>query len=185
MLAPTTQRVRVEEYYRMAITGELPRKGVELLDGKIIPMSPIGPFHGSVVDYLADQFSGSCNRRWIMRVQGSLRMNDFSEPQPDIILLKRTKDFYARHQPTSTDVYLLIEVCDTTLEFDVEEKLPAYGRAGVPEVWLVNLNELSIEVYRQPQATGYASKTVLRAGEQAHPTAFADVSIDVAELFQR
>lgn len=79
----------------------------------------------------------------------------------------------------------MIEISDSTLEADQTEKLPAYGRAGVPEVWIVNLNELTVEVYREPNFTGYAAKTILRPGDQAKPLAFPDVAVDVAELLKR
>ena len=80
---------------------------------------------------------------------------------------------------------LLIEVADASLDYDREDKLPAYGRAGVPEVWIVNLNELTVEIYREPNFTGYGSKTILREGDQARSLAFPDVAMDVAELLER
>lgn len=78
-----------------------------------------------------------------------------------------------------------MEVSDTSLGTDQEEKLPAYGRAGIPEVWIVNLNELTLEIYREPNFTGYGSKTILRAGDRAVPLTFPDVAVDVAELLKR
>jgi len=83
------------------------------------------------------------------------------------------------------DVLLLVEVADASLDYDREEKRPAYGRAGVPEVWIVNLNDLTVEIYRQPNFTGYGSKTILRAGDQVSPQAFPDVVVDLAELLKR
>ncbi|MCX6930119.1 MAG: Uma2 family endonuclease, partial [Verrucomicrobia bacterium] len=87
--------------------------------------------------------------------------------------------------PQPDDVFLLIEVSDTTLDYDRAEKLPAYGRAGVSEVWIVNLQNATIEVYREPHFTGYGSKAVLQAGEQAKPLAFPDAIVDVAVLLKR
>jgi Uma2 family endonuclease len=101
------------------------------------------------------------------------------------MLVKPAADFYRREHPKSTDVYLLIEVADTSLARDVQEKLPIYGRAGIAEAWIVNLNEQTIEVYRQPHFNGYGSRTVLSAGDMAAPQAFPDVVIDVAELLKR
>jgi Uma2 family endonuclease len=120
-----------------------------------------------------------------MAVQDPVRLDDQSEPQPDMMLLKPSSDFYRKRHPQPEDVFLLIEVSDTSLTTDRVTKLPAYGRAGVAETWIVNLADLTIEVYREPHFTGYGSKTVLRPGDQARPTAFPDVAVDVAELLKR
>ncbi len=167
----------------MAETGVLqPDAHVELLDGRIIDMSPIGPFHGDVTDYLNEILVVASKGRWRTRVQNSLRLDDHSEPQPDLVLAKPMS--YRKRHPGPEEVYLLIEVADTSLETDREDKLPAYGRAGVPEVWIVNLNELAVEIYREPHFTGYGSKTVLRTGDQVDPQAFPDAVVDVGELLK-
>ena len=170
----------------MAETGVLrPDARVELLDGRIIDMSPIGPFHGGVTNYLVETFTAASRGRWRTSVQNPLHLDEHSEPQPDLMLLKPAADYYRKQHPLAADVFLLVEVSDTTLELDREEKLPAYGRAGVAEVWIVDLNHAAIEVYREPHFTGYASKTVLRTGEQAKPLAFPDAIVDVAKLLKR
>lgn len=170
----------------MAETGVLPPDArVELLDGRIIDMSPIGPFHGGVTNYLNEVFAVAAKGRWITAVQNPVRLDDLSEPQPDLMLLKPTPDFYRRRHPQAQDVYLLIEVSDTTLALDREEKLPIYGRAGIVEVWIVNLVDQTIEIYSQPHFTGYGSKIILRAGDKAKPQVFPDVAVDVAELLKR
>jgi Uma2 family endonuclease len=176
----------VKDYYRMAESGVLrPDARVELLEGRIIDMSPIGPFHGGVTTYLSEILTTAARGRWQTRVQNSLRLDDHSEPQPDLLLVKPAKDFYRRRHPQPADVFLLIEVADSTLETDQDDKLPAYGRAGIAEVWIVNLNELTVEIYREPHFTGYGSKTVLTAGDQAAPLAFPDAAVDVTELLKR
>jgi Uma2 family endonuclease len=186
MLAQTKHRFTVKEYYRMAEVGVLrPDARVELLNGEIIDMSPIGPFHGGVTKYLNQLFTAAARGRWITQVQDPLHLDDFSEPEPDLALLKPSVDYYRRRHPQPDDVYLLVEVSDTTLGLDQDEKLPAYGRAGIAEVWIVNLVDQTIEVYREPHFTGYGSKTSLRAGDQAKPQAFPDVTVDVAELLKR
>ncbi len=179
-------RFSVEDYYRMAETGVLrPDARVELLNGQIIDMSPIGPFHGGITKYLNRLFNEAAKGRWITAVQDPVRLDDHSEPQPDLMLLKPVLDFYRKRHPRPEDVFLLVEVSDTTLTTDREEKLPAYGRAGIAEVWIVNLNDEVIEVYREPHFTGYGSKTVLRAGGQAKPQAFPEAVVDVGELLKR
>jgi Uma2 family endonuclease len=111
-------------------------------------------------------------------------LDDYSEPQPDLMLLKRAPDFYEKRHPGPDDVFLLVEVSDSTLLFDRGEKLPIYGRAGIREVWIVNLPDQTIEVYRDPHYQGYASTEILRPGQQARPLAFPDVVVDVAELLR-
>ena len=170
----------------MAETGVLrPDARVELLDGQIIDMSPIGPFHGSVTKYLNQLFSAAARGRWITAVQDPVRLDDHSEPQPDLMLLKPVPDFYRQRHPQPADVFLLVEVSDTSLAADRNEKLPAYGRAGIAEMWIVNLNDETIEVYREPHFTGYGSRTILRVDDKATPQAFPDVAVDVTELLKR
>ena len=186
MSVQTQHRFNVKEYYRMAETGVLkPDARVELLNGRIIDMSPIGSFHGGLVNRLIRIFGKLSNGRWLSSAQNPLRLDDHSEPEPDFMLLKPSPDDYTSRHPQPEDVFLLIEVSDSTLDYDHEEKLPAYGRAGVAEVWIVNLNELTIEVYREPHFTGYGSKTVLRAGDTTAPLAFPDAAVDVAELLKK
>ena len=170
----------------MAETGVLrPDARVELLNGEIIDMSPIGPFHGGVTNYLIEIFTASSKGRWMTSVQNPVHLDDHSEPQPDLVLLKPSPDFYRRQHPQPADVYLLIEVSDSSLTTDREAKLPAYGRAGIAEVWIVNLIDQEVEVYREPHFTGYGAKTILRAGDQAEPQTFPDATVDVAELLKR
>src|SRR5580700_6604780 len=130
MLAPAKHRFSVKDYYRMAETGVLrPDARVELLDGEIIDMSPIGPFHGGVVNRLARLFTLLSKNRWLLSSQNPLRLNDHSEPEPDLMLLKPSPDDYTSRHPRPEDVFLLVEVSDASLTTDVEKKLPAYGRA--------------------------------------------------------
>jgi Uma2 family endonuclease len=186
MSVQTTHRFNVTEYYRMAETGVLsPDARVELLDGQIIDMSPIGPSHGSATKYLNIFFTDAANKRWLTAVQDPVRLDDHSEPQPDIMLLKTSADFYGKHHPRPADVFLLVEVSDSTLLRDRDDKLPAYARAGIPEVWIVNLIQLTLEIYREPNFTGYASKTILRPGDKASVLAFPDVTVDVGDLLKR
>ena len=186
MPVQTQHRFNVKEYYRMAETGVLhPNARVELLNGRIIDMSPIGPFHGGLVKRLSRIFNLKAKGRWIVSIQDPLRLDDQSEPEPDVMLLKPAADDYTSGHPQPDDVFLLIEVSDSTLDYDREEKLPAYGRAGVVEVWIVNLQDATLEIHREPHFTGYGSKTVLHAGEQAKPLAFPDTTLDVAELLKR
>ena len=170
----------------MAETGVLkPEARVELLNGQIVDMSPIGPFHGGAVSRLIRLFSKLSNDRWFVWSQNPVTLDDFSEPQPDLMLLKPAADDYTTVLPAADDVFLLVEVSDSTLAFDRREKLPLYGRAGVREVWIVNLPDETVEVYREPHYEGYASTEILRPGSQARPLAFPDAAVDVGALLRR
>src|SRR6266508_2524535 len=119
MLAPAKHRFNVKEYYLMAETGVLrPDARVELLDGEIIDMSPIGPFHGGVTNYLIEIFTAASKGRWVTAVQNPVRLDDHSEPQPDLVLLKLCPDFYRKRHPQPEEVYLLIEVSESSLATD-------------------------------------------------------------------
>ena len=184
-MVQSPKRVSVDDYYRMAATGELsPEARVELLDGRILDMAPIGSFHGGMTNYLTEIFAAANRRRWVMAVQNPVRLDDYSEPQPDLMLLHPAADYYQRRHPVPSEVFLLVEVADSSLTKDRGLKLPAYGRAGIAEVWIVNLADLTLEVYREPHFTGYGAKTILRAGDQARPQAFPDVVVEVGELFR-
>lgn len=186
MIASRSHRFSVADYYRLAEINVLrPEHRVELLNGEIYDKPRRGPFHCSVTCELSSLFCLNSRDRWIVSVHNPLRLDEFSEPEPDLMLVQRRDDYYCNQHPGPADALLVIEVAETTLGFDRETKLPACGLAGIPEVWIVNFNELTVEVYREPHFEGYASGTVLRAGEQARPAAFPDVSVGVAELLKR
>jgi hypothetical protein len=181
----TKHRFNTQEYYRMAQTGLLkPDSQVELLDGQIIDMTPIGPFHGGVINRLTRIFAGASTNRWLVTVQNPVRLNPYSEPQPDLMLLRPAEDDYTSRHPSPADVFLLVEVADTSLAYDRSEKLPAYAGAGIPEVWIIDLQDQTIEVYREPQSTRYNSMLVLHPGDEAHPLAFPDFSVNLTALFR-
>ena len=186
MLVERQHRFNVTDYHRMAASGVFPPDArVELLNGKINDMPPTGPFHGGLVNRLTRLFGRLSNDRWLVSAQNPLHLDDHSEPQPDMMLLRPSKDDYTHRHPQPEDVFLLIEVSDSTLDYDREQKLPAYGRAGVAEVWIINLIEMTIEVYCDPHFTGYGSKATLRAGDSASPKVFPDASVEVSELLKR
>lgn len=186
MAVQTMHEFTVEEYYRMAETGVIkPDARVELLEGQIVDMMPIGPFHAGTVNKLVGLFTKPSKGRWLVSAQNPVRLNARSEPQPDLMLLKPSPDEYSSQHPGPTDVFLLIEVADSTIVYDRNDKLPAYGRAGIPEVWLINLPQQTIEVYREPHFAGYSSTTILRDKDRAQVQAFPDVEIEVATLLKR
>ena len=168
----------------MGETGILPPDArVELLDGEIHDMSPIGTLHGGMVNRLIRFFAPSARGRCLLSAQTPTHLNAYSEPQPDLMLLKPAPDDYMTHHPVPDDVLLLIEVADSSLAHDSGRKLAAYARSGIGEVWIVNLPKQAIEVYREPQGSEFALKTVLCAGDKASPAVFPDVTVDIRELF--
>ena len=183
MTAASVRRFTVEEYHRLAEFGVLHEDDrVELLNGQIIEMMPIGPFHGGSVNWLGKIFHGLDRDRWITSTQNPVRLGPHDEPQPDLLLLRPRPDFYRAQHPTPADVFLLVEVSDSTLLIDRAEKLPVYARSGIPEVWIVNLPERFVEIYREPTGGGYADAQKVRAGEPLAPAAFPDAAIDTAAL---
>ncbi len=156
----------VEEYYRIADAGVL-REGdrVELIEGEIIEMSPIGSRHAACVGRLTRLLGQLGGDRVIVRVQNPVEINDYSEPVPDIALLRWRDDFYAHAKPVPADVLLIVEVSDSTTNYDREVKAPLYARAGVPEMWLVNLPEELVEVYTRPAGGAFQETRLVGRGE--------------------
>lgn len=178
-------RFTVEEYYRLGDTGVLaPDARVELLDGLIYDMLPTGPFHSSVETRLLPFFFAAAGGRWLVRVQSPVHLDDGSEPIPDFALVKPRTDHYKEGHPQPPDVFLLVEIAQSSLPFDRKAKLVAYARAGVAEYWIVNLKARSVEVHREASPTGeYGRTSRHKTGSTVSPAAFPDLQIAVADLF--
>jgi Uma2 family endonuclease len=173
-------RFSVDDFDRMAEVGILPPKArVELIEGEILAMSPIGRWHAGIVDRLIDLLVGHLGARAKLRVQGPFRLDDQSEPQPDLMLLRPRADFYTSGLPTAADVLLLIEVMDSSAGFDRGVKLTLYARAGVPEVWLVDLNGDRVETYRRPEGGSYTQTQTLARGQSFAAEALAGALMSV------
>ena len=177
---PTRRRFTVTEYYAMADAGILSETDrVELLDGDVIIMPPIGDWHAASVKLFANTFPPALQGRAMIAVQDPVRLGDDSEPQPDIVLLEWRDDFYRSGHPTPGNVLLLIEVADSSVEFDRTVKLAAYARVGIPEVWIAARSERRIESYRGPVADQYTDVQYFGPGESVSPQAFPDVIVEV------
>jgi Uma2 family endonuclease len=156
----------VDEYYRMAQAGVLSEDdSVELIEGEVVEMSPIGSTHQGCVDELSSLITERLGGSVIVRVQGPIHIDEHSEPQPDISLLKPCPDFYRRSHPTPSDVLLVIEVADTSIEYDRSAKLPLYARAGIPEAWLIILPKELVEVHSEPKNGKYQIIRRLKRGK--------------------
>lgn len=173
----------VKEYDRMGETGIFAKgERVELIEGEILEMSPIGKRHAACVGRLNEIFGRQLAGKVIVWVQSPIQLNDYSEPQPDVVLLKRRDDFYEHAHPTPADVLLLVEVSDTTLEYDRQIKVPLYARSGVPEVWLVNLQEEQLEAYAQPAGGVYQQSVRAVRGEEISAQVATGLNVSVNEL---
>jgi len=156
----------VNEYYKMAKAGILsPDDRVELIAGEIIKLSAIGSPHAACVSRLVRLLSNAAGDTAIISAQNPLRLDKFSEPVPDIALLKLRGDYYAARHPLPTDCLLVIEVADTSLLKDRNIKLPLYARVNISELWLVNLPKESIEVYSDPLNGKYRKSRRFKRGE--------------------
>jgi len=185
MTAPAVVRKRftTQEYEQIAAAGVFAEDDrVELLEGEIVEMSPLGPQHSACVDRLNRLLQRRVGDEAIVRVQSPVRLGQHSEPQPDVALLQPRPDFYAHGHPEPEDVLLLIEVADSSLSYDRELKLPLYARAGVAEVWLVGLLPQTIEVFRAPSESGYGERREARRGESVAALNAPGVVLSVAEI---
>ena len=166
-VGPTRHRLDVDDYYRMAEVGILDwNDRVELIDGELIDMAPIGSDHAATVDGLTEALVTACAGQAIVRVQGPVRLDPFNEPQPDFSVLRLRTDRYRTGHPGPADVLLLIEVADSSLRFDRKIKLPLYARAGIGEVWIVDLKRRKVEAYSSPAAGEYAPKRLYGPGHR-------------------
>ncbi len=181
---PARRLFTVDEYYRMAEAGILRRDDrVELLEGEIFRMASIGSRHARCVGFLTEWFMDHLPREQVMvRSQSPVRLNDRSEPEPDLALLKRRSNQYDDSLPGPADVLLLVEVSHTTLRFDRETKLPIYAAAAIQEVWIVDLEGRRVEVFRQPEGRDYRETVTLTDEHMLSPGAFPDLSLPVKQL---
>ena len=176
-------RFTVGEYHQMAeagVFGEDDR--IELIEGEILEMSPIGSHHAARVARLQQRFGRVLAGRVLVWTQNPIRLDDRSEPQPDLVLLEPRDDFYESALPGPEKVVLVVEIADSSAEYDRQIKAPLYGRSGIPEYWLVDLIRRVITVYREPSRDGYQAVRVAQPGEQISPSAFSDVQLDVADI---
>jgi Uma2 family endonuclease len=174
--------ITVEEFDQMVELGIIkPDERIELVEGHLVPLEPMNAPHASLaarLNHVLQPLSG----RALLWPQLPLVISDRSKPLPDMGLLHRRGDFYREHLPDPEDVFAVIEVSDTTLKFDRGTKLVAYARAGIPEYWIVDVNEKTIEICRDPHDLGYGSRKSAGKGDSVSFAAFPDVVFSVDEL---
>ena len=172
----------VDEYLDMEKAGILHEDDqVELIDGKVIIMAPIGNHHQSGTDWLNMLLAPTLVGRAIVRIQGSIRLHLRSAPEPDVAVLRlRSVDDNRPYYPE--DIYFVIEVADSSLEYDSGPKLARYAAVGIPEVWVANLRVREVTVYADPSGSGYATVATYRPGDSISPRAFPDVLLAVDQF---
>ena len=162
-----------------------PDARLELIEGEIIEMAPIGSPHAGAVAILGRLLERAAGDRAVVWVQNPVRLGDRSMPQPDVALLTPRADMYTRSHPEPADVLLLIEVSDTTLRFDVATKIPLYARAGIVEAWVVDLEQHAVQVFRDPDASGYRTTFAVAGDERVGVRAIPGIAITVSDLFPK
>ena len=179
----TTRRFTVDEYHRMGRAGVFHEDDrVELLEGRIVEMSPIGPAHAGCVAALTGLLSRGGGEHVVVWVQNPVDLGERSELQPDVALLAPRADAYRTAHPRARDVLLVIEVADTSLEHDRDVKVPLYAAAGVPEVWLVNMTNYSITLYRDPFGGRYVTLRTARRGDTVTSFRLPRVTLRVEDI---
>ena len=180
---PHPYRWTVAEFHTLVKCGIFKKEQrIELIEGVLIEMAPIGSDHTSNVKRFNHRLTVLLSDRAIVSVQDPITLDDYSEPQPDIALLRWRDDFYRSANPRTADVLLIIEAANSSLQFDRERKIPLYARHDIPEVWLFDLKQQRLEAYRKPVAGEYTEITYHRGGMLA-PCMLPDTAIDLAEFF--
>lgn len=177
------RRFSADDYDRMIAAGIFEEdEPVELCDGEIVYMAPIGAAHSASVDRGNAFFTPRTVGKAIVRVQSSFRLNDWWQPEPDLLVLRYRDDFYRDALPRVEDVLLLIEIADSSLLYDRESKIPQYGKDGVRESWLVDLANERLLIYRTPVDGRYSETRSLGRGEPIAPLAFPELAITLEDL---
>jgi Uma2 family endonuclease len=182
MAEPTRHRFTVEDYHRMGRAGIFSEDDrVELIEGEVVDIAPMGSEHAACVDRLSDVLGRLLRSQVIVRMQNPIRLSAYSEPQPEVALVRRRPDYYRTGHPGPEDILLVVEVADTSVEQD-RRKIVLYGRAGIPEAWLVDLTRATVEVYKCPAPRGYDDVLVLRRGQPLTLQAFPDLRLGTDDI---
>ncbi len=178
-----THKFTADQYQKMGEAGIFhPEARLELIQGEILVMSPIGLKHAATVNRLANLLPRLLGDRAIVSSQNPIRLNDYSEPQPDVVLLQPRADFYASQPPQPADVLLLIEIADSSVRYDRTIKAPLYAENNIQEFWLIDLPNQTLECYRQPQANAYSEQTTLTRDQAIAPLAFPDLTLNLTQI---
>jgi Uma2 family endonuclease len=176
-------RLTCDRYHAMIASGLFHEdERLELIDGYLVKKMSICSNHAGVVNALNRLLNRSLGDRVIVAVQNPISIHEYSEPEPDLVIAKFREDFYAKSHPQPEDVLLVIEVADTSLDYDLKAKVPLYAAAGIPEVWLVNLNDHTLTVFHQPEGIAYLQSTRLTAEDSVSVPGYPDICVPLAQI---
>lgn len=179
---PRRLRFSVDEYYKMIELGMLKDyEKAEIIDGELIQKMTIGDKHAAVVNKLTRLFIKNVSDDVLVSIQNPLRLSDFNEPEPDLVLADLTKYDGSRH-PRPEEVILLIEVSDSTLKYDRDSKVPLYAEAGIPEVWIINLPNNIIEIHQKPSNGLYQLVKIFKPDEIVNSEKLPNLSFSVKDI---
>jgi Uma2 family endonuclease len=173
----------VKDYHRMGETGIFdPDERIELLTGQIVKKPVKGPSHSAAVKRVDRLLRSHLTQDVLVQLQDPIQLDDYSEPEPDIALLRPNPTDYEEHHPTVADVYLIIEVSDSTLNRDCEFKADIYARSGITDYWVLDIPNRRLHVFREPSQDGYQSRVTLTEGDSLAPLTFAHCILQIAEM---
>lgn len=172
----------VEEYHKMGEVGILKEQGLELINGEIVKMSPVGSDHASIVEKLKDFLTVGLFQKAIVRVQNPVHLSDFSESEPDLAIVNYREDYYQAAHPKPADILVLIEVAVSSVEYDEEVKLPLYAQSQVQEYWLVKVDKQQIEVHTVPAGNNYKLRKIYKRQDEITVSGF-DLKIALDQIF--
>ena len=173
----------INDYYRMADSGIFAEDAhLELINGEIIDMALTGSKHAGIVSFLARSLTLQLGEQAIVRVQDPIHLGDLSAPQPDLAIVKPRVDFYREQHPRADDVLLLIEVSDSSIQYDLKSKIPLYAKYGIAECWLVNLNDNSITQYNDPFEGNYKTKKIHHANDLIISAQLERIQVKLASM---
>lgn len=186
MSAPTLRRqFSIHDYARMRETGILTEDDrVELLDGEIYQMSPLGSLHIAIVNRLNKLLMQQAGDDAILSIQNSIQLNDYSEPQPDVALLSPRDDYYDQALARPDDILLLIEVADTSIDYDRDQKIPRYAASSIAEAWIIDVDQRIIEQYSQPMQGQYTQINKVLLGNRIQSKSMPQIAFMIDQLFQ-
>jgi Uma2 family endonuclease len=181
--ANVRHKLSVSDYYRMGDAGILHEDDrIELIEGDLIEMSPIGSYHAGIVGRLTKVLTIMAGDKAVVWPQNPLRLGTYSEPQPDVMVLKPRPDDYIDALPEPADVIVLIEVADSSIDYDRKTKLPMYARNGVKEVWIIDLNAMVLERYTLPTGDGYGHCETLDKQRTVSPIGLPELTLDLGRI---
>lgn len=184
-MVPGIRLLSVQEYHRMAEIGIFhPEERVELIAGQIIRMSAKGTAHESAITRTERLFRQRLGEQVLLRLQSPVQLDDYSEPEPDIAVVMPNPLDYDDHHPTASEVFLMIEIADSSLKYDREVKAPVYARSGIVDYWVLDVNARKLHVYHLPSQNGYQSEAILTEDVTISPLAFPECVIAVREMLR-